>query len=104
MNGIGCDAGQLRPQTHSEGSKRMSFPVARRFLLPHLARHNPVDGEDSEIVPDTPIRKRSSRKNETSTFTGHITQGTICLDLTGPGGPMVATHNRVHMDKGGMDS
>jgi hypothetical protein len=104
MDGIGCDAGQLRPQTRGEGSKRMSFPVARRSLLPHLARHDPVDGEDSEIVPDTPIRKRSSRKNETSTFTGRITQGTIRLDLTGPGGPMAATRDRVHMDKGGVDS
>jgi hypothetical protein len=104
INGIGCDAGQLRPQTRGEGSKRMSFPVARRFLLPHLARHDPVDGEDAEIVSDTPIRKRSSRKNEASTFTGRITQGTIRLDLTGSGGPTAATCDRVHMDKGDVDS
>jgi hypothetical protein len=104
MNGIGCDAGQLRPRTRGEGSKRRSFPVARRFLLPHLARHNPVDGEDTEIVLDTPIRKRSSRKNEASTFTGRITQGTIRLDLTGPGGPVAATRDKVHLDKGDVDS
>jgi hypothetical protein len=104
MNGIGCDAGQLRPQTCSEGSKRMSFLVARWFLLPYLAHHDPVDGEDSEIVLDTLIRKRLSRKNKTSTFTGRITQGIIHLDLTGPGGPMAAIYDRVHMDKGDVDS
>jgi hypothetical protein len=82
----------------------MSFPVARRSLLPHLACHDAVDGEDAEIVLDTLIRKRSSKKNEASTFTGRKTQGTIRLDLTGPGGPMVATRDRVHMDRGDVDS
>jgi hypothetical protein len=104
MNGIGCDAGQLRPETRGEGSKGRIIQPCGRFLLPHLAPHVPVDGGDGEIVLHTTIRKRSSRKNEASTFTGHTTQGAIRHDLAGPDGPTVATRDRVHMDKGDVDS
>jgi hypothetical protein len=104
INGIGCDAGQLRPQTRGEGSKRRSFPAARRFLLPHLARHDPVDGEDAEIVSDTPIRRDQAGKTKHPYSLAIQHKAQFAMDLTGSGGPTAATRDRVHMDKGDVDS
>lgn len=86
------------------GRREGLFQPCGRFRLPHLAPHVPVDGGDAEIVLHTTIRKRSSRKNEASTFTGHTTQGAIGHGSHGPRGPTAATRNRVHINKGDVGS